>query len=118
MNACNIHLRLLMSSTLDRELLAVAVQTAGQFRQAVRQLLPFGELGHGVSYLPAPRGQESPITLRVFASSADGSPLPALSESLEHLLGVVLDGQLAELRQRQASRRERGQRGAAARWSK
>ena len=118
MTVCTIHLRLLMSSTLDRELLAVATQTAGHFRQAVRQLLPFGELGYSISYLPAPRGQESPITLRVFASSADGSPLPALSESLEHLLGVALDDQLAQLRHRQASRRERGHRGAVARWSK
>ncbi len=94
----------------------IADATAERFRVWAR--FTVDDAAIGVTELPAPVGQESEITLRVFASSPDGMPLELVSADIERTLQPALDEALAGLALRRKARQISSQTAARARWGK
>ena len=116
MKIASIHLRIAMRSLLDPGLTRIATYVAERFRVWVRFAVA-EQPDTGVTWALAPVGQESEITIRVFAADQDGSRLERVASDLELMLQPALDDALTALAQRRRARQLAGQRAARARWS-
>lgn len=110
----SLHLRLALKNCRAPDVRRVADAVAERFRVWARYTVDDAAIG--VTELPAPAGQESEITIRVFASSPAGDPLEPVSADIEHVLQPALDEALAALALRRRARQLSGRTAALARW--
>ena len=98
MKIASIHLRISMRSLLDPELTRIATYVAERFRVWVRFAV-VEQPDTGVTWALAPVGQESEITIRVFAADQDGSRLEHELQITGHALqpaAVLVSGKNAD----------------------
>ena len=116
MKIASLHLRLTLKNRRAPDVRRIADAIAERFRVWAR--FTVDDAAIGVTELPAPAGQESEITIRVFASSPTGEPLELMSSDMERQLQPALDDALAALALRRQARQLSGQTAARARWGR